>query len=253
MISTKTFLAALTATAAAALCSAAPASADTLGPAVKYFKAPLPVVGGTLSDSSGTPSFSIKDGWAVNDGDGICSAYTNLYQSSTGTRQVWTAPNTGRSVTSLIGNTATWTTKVDSYDELYTNATDCLGNAANYAYDYIEPGLDDQGAGSFGPGWSTSAGAVWSGGSVMKSSTVGASVSYSFSGRLVSLVSDRAADRGKVSLSVDGGTATTVALNGATQNRRIVWNSKYLSSGTHLLTAKVVSGRVDVDAFLTQS
>ncbi|HET9827125.1 MAG TPA: hypothetical protein VFQ11_01315 [Nocardioidaceae bacterium] len=67
-----------------------------------------------------------------------------------GGTQVWTAPSTGRSVTSLVGNTATWTTKVDRFDELYTNATDCLGNAADYSYDQHRdwsprPGHPEQG------------------------------------------------------------------------------------------------------------
>jgi hypothetical protein len=252
MKSIRTVAVACLAAAATLSAFASPASADTAGPATKYFTAPLPVLGGLLSDSSGTPSYSVKDGWAVNDGDGICSAHTDLYRSGSGTTTVWNASSTGKSVTSLTGNKYQWTTTVGGYDYLQTFASDCLGNKSS-GYDYGESSLAQEGAWSYGPGWSTSSGAIWSGGSVMKSSTAGAKATYTFSGRLVSFVSDKASNRGKVSLSVDGGTATTVTLTSSTAvNRVIAWNSTYLSSGSHLLTVKVVSGRVDIDAFLTQ-
>lgn len=241
--------------AAAGLVCATPASADTVGPAVKYFKAPIPLIGGVLSDSSGTPSFSIKNGWSVNDGDGICAASTTLYRSYPDytTSTVWSAPTTGKSVTSLSAN-HTWTTKVGRYEYLNTSATDCLGNSRSSAYSSVASSLAQETAASYGAGWTTAACSCFSGGAVMQSSKVGATANFSFSdSALVSLVSNRATSRGTVSLSVDGGAPVNVSLGGATLNRRIVWNSKYLNaSGSHLLTVKVVSGRVDIDGFLTQ-
>ena len=227
------------------------AQADTVGPAIKFFKSPLPVVGGVLSDSSGTPSLQMKDGWAVNDADGICSAYMNYYGSGA---RVWNAPQTGRTVTSLIGNTYTGTARVGSYSYLQGYGTDCLGNSSS-SYHYWTPALAQQGAASYSAGWTTSSGAVFSGGSVMYSTKVGATATYSFSGTpLISLVSNKASNRGKVSISVDGGTAKTVTLTAsANSNRTVVYNSPYLTTnGSHLLTVKVVSGRVDIDGFLTQ-
>jgi hypothetical protein len=232
------------------------AHADGTGPAFKFFQAPIPTVGSVLSDSSGSPYVTEKDGWAVNDGDGICSpTYMNLYDGDTGTTtQVWNAPSTGRTVTSLINNAYTGAFHVNGYSEFEGHATDCLGNTSS-AYDYIDPTLAQQGAASYGAGWSTSQGAVFSGGSVMYSTKVGATATYTGYGPLISLVSEQASNRGKVSISVDGQPATTVTLTkSATKNRVIVWNSKYLStSGTHLVTLKVVSGRVDIDGFLQQS
>jgi hypothetical protein len=225
-------------------------SADTVGPAIKYFQAPLPIIGSTLSDSSGAPSISLKDGWSINDGDGVCSASTRLYRSNLGYTYPWSY--SGTPTTTSVASKYTWTSKVGGYDQLYTTARDCLGNISS-AYDYVESSLQQEGAASYGPGWSTAACSCWSGGAVMKSSTVGATANYTFSGRLVSLVSNRETNRGQVSLSVDGGPATTVSLSGSNLNRRIVWNSKYLSTaGSHLLTLKVVSGRVDIDGFITQ-
>jgi len=88
----------------------------------------------------------------------------------------------------------------------------------------------------------------------MKSTKVGASASYGFYGRMVSLVSDKATSRGSVSLYIDGRFQKTVSLatSGVAVNRVIVWNSPYLKDGSHILTLKVASGRVDVDAFITQ-
>jgi hypothetical protein len=226
-------------------------SADTVGPAIKYFQAPLPIVGSTLSDSSTAPSISVKDGWSINDGDGVCSASTQLYRGSLGSYTYPWSYSGDRTTTSVASKT-TWTSKIGNYDQLYTTATDCFGNS-NYAYDYVQSSLQQENAASYGPGWSTAACACWSAGGVMKSSTVGAKATYTFSGRLVSLVSNRDTNRGQVSLSIDGGAAKTVSLSGSNLNRRIVWNSNYLSTaGSHLLTIKVVSGRVDIDGFITQ-
>jgi hypothetical protein len=89
----------------------------------------------------------------------------------------------------------------------------------------------------------------------MKSSTVGATANLSFSGQMVTLVSDKAPGRGSASLYIDGKFLKTVSLttSGATVNRAIVWNSPYLSSNaSHILTVKVSSGRVDIDAFIVQ-
>lgn len=258
----KRALIAVGSSAVAAFALAAPASADAVGPAVSFFKAPIPLVGGTLSDSGTTPSFSIKQGLSISDVDGICAARTDLAKGDPDYTKsnVWNAPSTGRSVTSLIGNTITWTTRVDRWDWLGAYATDCLGNKSNEpyfgadTYAAVASRLGQEGEAFYGRGWSSSACTCFTGGAVMKSSTVGATATYGFSDSpMVSLVSNSATNRGKVSLSVDGGTPVTVSLNGATVNRKILWNSKYLSAkGSHVLTVKVVSGRVDIDGFLTQ-
>src|SRR5437763_1815809 len=51
-----------------------PAFAGDSTPAAAFFKAPVPIVGAALSDSSATPLFAIKDGWTVFDPDGVSSA-----------------------------------------------------------------------------------------------------------------------------------------------------------------------------------
>lgn len=237
--------AAMAGTLAAAL---SPANAAS-GPAISYFTTAVPVVGTVLSNSSSQPSFAIKDGWTVYDPNGVCSARTDFYDG--GTTTIWSFR--GNSSTNKATHKYQWNATVDGYQELDTYATNCLGDNSS-GYTTIDPSMDQQGAATYGAGWSTAACSCWSGGSAMKSTKVGSSASYGFYGRMVSLVSDKATSRGSVSLYIDGRFQKTVSLttSGATVNRVIVWNSAYLKSASHILTLKVASGRVDVDAFITQ-
>jgi hypothetical protein len=152
-----------------------------------------------------------------------------------------------------VNGQSQWNARVGSYYSFSTYGTDCLGNQSS-GYASVSPSMEQQGAANYGAGWSSGACTCWSGGSVMKSSTVGATADYHFYGQMVSLVSDKATSRGSVSLYIDGKFQKTVSLRTAsgTVNRVIVWNSPYLTNATHVLTMKVASGRVDVDGFITQ-
>jgi hypothetical protein len=226
-----------------------PASAAG-GPAINYFKTAVPIVGGVLSNSSSQPSFAVKDGWTLYDPNGVCSAYTDFYDGGT-TRRIWNFA--GSSSTKTVSGRYQWNATVNRFQELDTYATNCLGDSSS-GYTYISPDLAQQGVATYSAGWSSAACLCWSGGSAMKSSTVGATANYGFYGRMVSFVSDKATSRGSVSLYIDGRFQKTVSLttSGASVNRVIVWNSPYLTNGNHILTVKVASGRVDVDAFITQ-
>jgi hypothetical protein len=228
-----------------------PASADTVGPAIKYFKAEIPVVGGVLSDSSASPTVPIKYGWSVNDGDGVCRAFTELTPNAMNKDVIWNYFGGKPDVS--VSSTHTYNTRVGGGDRFVTNATDCLGNVTE-SVSLVACLLYQQvgDAASYSAGWSTATGAMWSGGSVMKSTKVGATVTYTFRGTLISLISDKAADRGNASLSVDGGIATVINLQGSTLNRVIASKSAYQNGDIHQLTVKVVSGGVDIDGFLIQ-
>ena len=227
------------------------ARADALGPSVTFFQSPIPIVGGVLSDSSGTPGIPMKDGWTVFDSDGICSATVQVYYSTTG----WTT------IATFSGNTSTtkyvghynFTIRPGDYSEPYITSTDCLGNSSQH-WDYVQPGLLQEGSASYSAGWSTSNCTCFSGGATEWSSTAGKTANFVISStRIVGLVSEKASNRGKVAIYMDGTLQTTVNLYASTSiNRVIVWKSKYLNaSGSHTLTLKVVSGRVDVDALIT--
>lgn len=204
----------------------------------------MPIVGSTLSDSSPTPSLAIKDGWTISDAGGICSASVQLNQTT-----IWS--HTGSTATTTVSAHNQWTHQIGTTDSLPAAATDCQGNASS-ASDHVDPTLSQEGAATYSAGWKTGQCACWSGGTVLESSKVGATAKFSFSGRLVTLISDKAPTRGKAALYVDGVYKKTVTLTSSIKaNRLIAWNSGYLSAnGSHILTVKAISGRIDIDAFL---
>jgi hypothetical protein len=220
--------------------------------AIHTFTTAVPVIGSSLSNSSNQASFPIKDGWSIYDPAGVCSGRTNFYSSdSRAWTTVWTYSGS-RSTTTVTGKYQ-WTARLGAWYELDPYATNCLGNTSS-GYGSVSPSLQQEGAATYSAGWSTGSCQCWSGGAVMESSRVGASANFSFYGQMATLVSDKASSRGSASLYIDGKFQKTVSLsNSSPLNRVIVWNSPYLSSGaSHILTVKVASGRVDVDAFIVQ-
>jgi hypothetical protein len=87
-------------------------------------------------------------------------------------------------------------------------------------------------------------------------------VTFTFNGTEVGLVSTLGPDRGRVTISVDGGAAQTFDLYaaGALQRARLVGSVSGLGSGTHTATVSVLTTRnaastgtrVDVDAFVVK-
>lgn len=238
---------------ALALGTASAASAHVKGaptaPTVNFFASPLPAVGTTLSNSTDTPSISLKDGWTMSSSHGIASAYVDFYNGSS-SKQVWSYSGGADTVTGKYQ----WSQQIGNFTELDGSATDELGNTGSNST-YISPGLSDSGGASYGPGWQTSKCNCYTDGQILYSTKAGATATYQFSGsRLVSFVSDTGPSRGKVALSINGGAFKDVKLSGgsSTVNRVIVWNSGYLNDNdSYTLTVKVVSGRVDVEGFIT--
>ncbi len=104
--------------------------------------------------------------------------------------------------------------------------------------------------------WSTQTAAAFSGGSTRFASKAGASASYTFSGRSISLVTTVAPNRGAVKVYVDGkldATVDTMAVGSATY-RQVTWQHNWASAGTHTVKLVVVGTagrpRVDLDAFV---
>lgn len=233
-------------TAGPVLAKAKPARA--VSPAVNFFKSPLPIIGSTLSDSTANPYFPIKDGWSMYDPNGICSAYVQHYTSSTGWQTIWTF--SGSPAKTRASGKYQWNYEIGTYQELRASATDCLSNNTT-AYDDVDPSLSQEGDASYSAGWSTGHCACWSEGGVFKSSTVGAKANFSFTGRLVTFISDAAPNRGRAALYIDGKYQTTITLTSpTTMNRLLAWHSGYLTDTSHVFTVKVVSGHIHVDAFL---
>jgi hypothetical protein len=102
-------------------------------------------------------------------------------------------------------------------------------------------------------GWKAYRSSNASGGSTRYSGTKGRSVSFSFTGRAVALVSPLSSSRGSAKIYVDGTYIETVSLNQVrSEGRQVVFSRSWTASGAHTLKV-VVAGtsrpRVDVDAF----
>lgn len=112
---------------------------------------------------------------------------------------------------------------------------------------------------SYSTGWATATCACFHRGADEFTTTRSARATYRFSttaaGEYVAVVSPEATDRGKMTISLDGGVAQTVDTFSYTgTNRVIVWQAPMASMGNHTVTvtnlATAGRPRIDVDALL---
>ncbi|MEO5705376.1 MAG: glycosyl hydrolase family 18 protein [Candidatus Limnocylindrales bacterium] len=101
--------------------------------------------------------------------------------------------------------------------------------------------------------WGTAYRDEYSSGSVRYATAVGASATYSFTGRAIAWVTTMAANRGAAKVYLDGVLVATVDTYGAaTSVRRIMFAKTWSSSGFHTLRIVIVGTlgreRVDIDA-----
>lgn len=225
---------------------AAPAMAvDEQAPQVN-FKGVQYIANTMLSDSTSSPSLPVRVVWGKYDPSGICSGYARLYNYDTG-RYTYPAfsPYRDSVRVNLKGG-------VDYQLMLYLQ--DCAGNASYY-YDYVGLGsLHQETETALSAGWTTSTCLCWSGGNVFWNTRTGAKASFTFNGRSVAWITDRADNRGTANVYLDGRFVAAVNLQGAGVNRIVGYQKRFGSSGTHTLDI-VVAGtpghpRVDIDAFL---
>jgi spore germination protein YaaH len=137
-------------------------------------------------------------------------------------------------------------------------ATDAAGNvAAPVEGDPIQVGLyqDSSRAFRYSTGWRRTASGSASGGTVAYSSITGASTTFAFTGRSVSLLAPIGPSRGAAKLLVDGVAVATVNLYApVAKARRVVLTRSWAVSGRHTVTLRVTGSRahprIDVDAFI---
>ena len=104
-------------------------------------------------------------------------------------------------------------------------------------------------------GWKTVRGDLFSGGSVRKRGSRGASATFTFTGRAVGFVTTLASTRGRVAIYLDGRHVQTMDLASAPARfRTIAWSRSWTTSDRHVVRL-VVRGtpgrpRIDVDAFV---
>ncbi len=155
------------------------------------------------------------------------------------------APAGRRYATTAVPGTArTWTVA----------AADRVGNVRSAATNRTV-GLYAQSVAAHTAGWRQWNNGVYLNGSAWVSTTAGARLSWTFTGRAVGLVASRG-NAGQVRVSVDGGSPVTVDTRAARiTHRQLVWARWFPAAGTHTVTVTVVGtpGRpaVTVDGFAT--
>lgn len=252
-----------------AFSGASAASAQT-GPVITFFGAPFPVVGAQSgrTDYSAVP---LSDGWTVSSPNGIANADVQIcdefcYQT------LWTYPPGGKpGGADTVHGRAQWNQPIQNTSGndsavLEGTATDELGNSSTNSTNTIYPRLRRSSNASYGPGWRTARSPSYIGGwvngkpsgQIHYSAKPGATATFQVSGSSsyparVSFISDTGPAMGVVALSINGHTKD-VSLRTGTANvsRVIVWNSGLLNlDEAYTLSVRVISGRVDVEGFIT--
>lgn len=105
-----------------------------------------------------------------------------------------------------------------------------------------------------GAGWRRSAAADASGGYVLRTTSPGARITLSFTGRSLAIVVPKGPGYGAVAVSLDGAAATRIGLNSARRAPQLaLYVVNFPSSGRHkvVIRARAVGSRrrVDIDAF----
>ena len=160
---------------------------------------------------------------------------------------------------SLAGTSIVRRTAFGSVSRFRVRSEDAYGNRSPWASgpSFIT-GLQQQGAAAYTGRWTTEVDSAFSGGRSKYATTAGASVTYTFSGRNVALVSAGGPDRGQAKVYVDGHLSATINTHASTfKGRRIVWQQYWGGSSSHTVKFVVMGtaghSRFDVDAFLVLS
>ncbi len=92
------------------------------------------------------------------------------------------------------------------------------------------------------------------GGGIHYSLDNGAKATFTFTGTNIALVTEKNADRGTISVSVDGGAATTVSVYAASfAAQQTVYSKTGMTNDLHTITVTKLSGSyIDIDGFLVK-
>jgi hypothetical protein len=161
-----------------------------------------------------------------------------------------------------------WSTVTDSTTNLYVRSTvrfgqlyafrlrahDRAGNVGGPADSpTIKVSLHQSGSSlaRYSSGWRVVDSSNASKGHYHRSARVGAWAEFRFTGRGFGLVSPVGPSRGRVAIYADGALVATVDLRrSSSDSRRVVHSQSWTASGTHVMRFVVVSGNVDLDAFV---
>jgi hypothetical protein len=103
--------------------------------------------------------------------------------------------------------------------------------------------------------WSRTSSTPATDGTIRTATQAGASARYQFTGRGIAIVAPTSANRGRISVLIDGVNVATVDLrSSSTLHRRVVFSRTFSASGTHTIELRVqgTSGRptVSLDGFV---
>jgi len=221
-------------------------SVDATGPAVT---APVQsLVAGTTLGSYTVP---VKATWTASDpGSGVYRSYVGM--------TVFGNPTVGSHITtgtSLVFP-EWWKFYGSSDDSSYQYAVYGIDNSGNLSAETaygatLTATVVEQTKATYTGTWSTQSGKFFSNGNTKYSSKAGSTASFKTSGRSFAFVTTKASSRGKAKVYVDGVLKTTLTLTSSTTRyRNLAYVLNYAASGTHTIKVVVISGRVDVDAFL---
>ena len=209
---------------------------DTTGPVVRLSATAY------ASDESRDRHFRLR--WQGTDAGSGIAAYRLEVQSkanvSTRWRTVGAAPN---------ARTATFRGRPGRAYLFRLRARDLAGNLSRYAYAGTVVPLDDSSPRVLrSSGWRTVGDARAYGRRVSRTQTPGSTLHLLFRGDRVALIASRSPRGGRLRVSL-GKRSSVVSLKGPRRHRQVVFSSRVLRVGVHVLRLRSLSGGiVNVDA-----
>ncbi len=187
--------------------------------------------------------------WGATDASGV-NAYAVVLQTNGGSFVRQTLPT-------ATTTAMTWALTPGNTYRLGVAAHDTAGNWSGYVYgSTFGVGLwqENSAYATFSAGWSPVAWTAASGGALKVTGTRGAAASFTFTGRNVSWIGSKAANRGQAYIYLDGVYKGVVdAYSATTIARSVLASYVWPTTGTHTLRVVAVgtAGRptIDVDAF----
>jgi hypothetical protein len=232
----------------AVLVSTQPAEAavDRSPPAVSFRPGIHFITGQVLSDTTSRPTVLVAKKWRQSDASGICTenATVSFFDDSA-----------NYTVAASTNHVQTWlrfrSTAATYYDTDIT-AADCSAAASSTSVRDTNVWFLDQETAStvtFSAGWKVGHCTCWSGGSIMRSTQAGQTVTYTQEWSSFALITDHAPGRGRADVYIDGVKRGSINDNGPRANRVVDFAANSVLE-PHTVTIVVTSGRIDIDGFV---
>ena len=274
----------MAALAVGAMVTAAPSVAQVAAPDITPPTLNLPARGSfvPLSTITGTPfdpdngwpeatGVEMRVQWSATDASRVCGyRVREVYDEDVSAWTAW-----GNRTTSVTRSTSDYddqegggTDKFWGYD---VEARDCAGNTS-LKFSRLAPVVYQQDGLSYRYGtlavtttgsWATTYCACWSAGTALRTVARGARINFAMpqditvgSPYMVGLVMERAPDRGKAQVLIDGVVVATIDTRASTKvHRSIVWSGTLIGDQTLSVVNLATSGRprIDVDAVVSSA